>query len=192
MLRGLCPAILLLLSIGNADAAIHRCEAIDGVPVYTDRSCESLGIVDRGRPPMVRRRVGSAAAAGSLGSSCAARTPESLRHAVIDAIDRRDFNALSGLYNFDGRSRQTAAGVVRRLERMARRSALEVELIVAEVRLVAEFESLFDVRVAAPSAAVPTELPTLRVVQPSGGRDGLLSIESFRIARSAGCVWLAG
>ncbi len=101
--------------------------------------------------------------------------------AVMDALDRRDFNALSGLYNFDGRSRWTAAPVVRRLERMAKRSAFEVELVPAQT------ESLFDILVVDPSV-----LPTLRIVQPSGAADGPLSIESFRLLRSAGCLWLAG
>ena len=96
-------------------------------------------------------------------------------------MDRRDFNALAGLYNFDGRSRQTAAGVVRQLERMARQPAMEVELVAIET------ESLFDVLVVDTGV-----LPTLRVVQKSQGSEGSLSIESFSLARSAGCLWLGG
>ena len=110
-----------------------------------------------------------------------ARLPEGLLLDVIDAMDRRDFNALAGLYNLDGRSRQTAAGVVRRLQRMARQPAMEVELVAIET------ESLFDVLVVDTGV-----LPTLRVVQKSQGSEGSLSIESFSLARSAGCLWLGG
>lgn len=174
--------LVTLLAMGSADAAINRCMGPDGILVYTDRSCESLGIAERGIRTMPRRRVGGTPRVSArLGTGCAARAPEGLRSAVIDAIDNRDFNALAGLYNFDGRSRQTAAGVVRRLERMAKRPVLEVELVAVEA------ESLFDILVVDTTA-----MPSLRVVQPSGGSGGPLSIENFSIARSAGCVWLAG
>jgi len=174
--RWLVLLALPLCAIANAE--INRCVALDGVLVFTDQSCESLGIAERGDAPMPRRRVG---AASKLSFGCAARSPEGLRVAVIDAMDRRDFNALAGLYNFDGRSRQTAAGVVRQLERMARQPAMEVELVAIET------ESLFDVLVVDTGV-----LPTLRVVQKSQGSEGSLSIESFSLARSAGCLWLGG
>lgn len=182
-----CLLLVILLGAGAAEAAINRCEALDGVAVYTDRTCESLGIAERTDGPIPRRRVGgakgfsTASIANKLSSGCAARSPEGLRTAVIDAIERRDFNALSGLYNFDGRSRQTAAAVVRRLERMAKRSVTEVALVAVEA------ESLFDVLVVDTNA-----LPTLRVVQSSQRSEGPLSIESFTLTRSAGCLWLGG
>lgn len=177
--RWLVLLALPLCAIANAE--INRCVAPDGVLVFTDQSCESLGIAERGNAPMPRRRVGATSAASKLSFGCAARSPEGLRVAVIDAMDRRDFNALAGLYNFDGRSRQTAAGVVRRLQRMARQPATEVELVAIET------ESLFDVLVVDASV-----LPTLRVVQKSQGSEGSLSIENFSLARSAGCLWLGG
>lgn len=177
--RWLVLLALPLCAIANAE--INRCVALDGVLVFTDQSCESLGIAERGNAPIPRRRVGAASAASKLSFGCAARSPEGLRVAVIDAMERRDFNALAGLYNFDGRSRQTAAGVVRRLQRMARQPATEVELVAIET------ESLFDVLVVDASV-----LPTLRVVQKSQGSEGSLSIESFSLARSAGCLWLGG
>lgn len=177
--RWLVLLALPLCAIANAE--INRCVAPDGVLVFTDQSCEALGIAERGNAPMPRRRVGAASAASKLSFGCAARSPEGLRVAVIDAMDRRDFNALAGLYNFDGRSRQTAAGVVRRLERMARQPAKEVELVAIET------ESLFDVLVVDTGV-----LPTLRVVQKRQGNEGSLSIENFSLARSAGCLWLGG
>ena len=178
-----CLALAALLAAGGAHAAeINRCMALDGITVYTDQSCASLGFAERSAAPIPRRRVGQPATGRrKLNMGCAASSPESLRIAVTDALDRGDFNALSGLYNFDGRSRWTAAPVVRRLERMARKAALEVELIPVES------ESLFDVMVVDASV-----LPTLRVLQYGAGGEGSLSIESFRLVRSAGCLWLHG
>ena len=177
--------LALLVAVGVDAAAINRCVALDGVLVYTDRTCESLGIAERAAGPMPRRRVGSTGAASrsasQLSLGCAARSPEALRTAVINAIEHRDFNALAGLYNFDGRSRQTAAALVARLERMAKRSTTEVELIAAET------ESLFDMLVVD-----TTVLPSLRVVQHGTASNGTPSIENFKLARSAGCLWLAG
>jgi hypothetical protein len=180
-MRALEVALLVFAATGVADASeINRCVALDGVLVYTDRPCVELGTAARATT-MPRRRVGSAPPASALSRGCAASSPEGMRSAVMDALDRRDFNALSGLYNFDGRSSWTAAPVVRRLERMAKRSAFEVELVPVET------ESLFDVLIADPSV-----LPTLRVVQPGGAADGPVSVGSFRLLRSAGCLWLAG
>lgn len=180
--------LLSLLLMGSAQAAINRCMGLDGVVVYTDRTCESLGAAERpdtgvfASAPIPRRRVGSAGNSRRLvGFGCAANSPEALRSAVVDALDHGDFNALSGLYNFDGRSRQNAAAVVRRLERMAKRTAAEVELIAVET------ETWFDVPLADTSL-----MPKLRVVQGSQGGAGPLSIESFTLARSAGCLWLGG
>lgn len=172
-----------LLGAGTLDAAaINRCVALDGILVYTDQTCAALGIAERSTAPLPRRRVGQqAASTRTFNDGCAAKSPEGMRMAVIDALDRGDFNSLSGLYNFNGRSRWTAAPVVRRLERMARQSALEVELVAVEV------ESLFNVMVVDTSL-----LPTLRIVQYGAGGEGSLSIENFRLVKSAGCLWMHG
>lgn len=171
-----CAALMLLLLAGNANAStINRCVADDGVLVYTDQSCQSQGIAERLPLTTVREVIGR-----KLSLGCAARSPEAMRGAVAEAIDQRDFNALSGLYNFDGRSRQSAAPVVSRMQRMARRPAVEIELVAAQS------ESLFDVMMIDLSV-----LPELRITQYVKGDSGPLSIEIFGLMRSAGCVWLA-
>lgn len=166
---------LLLWASGAPASVIHRCVAADGVLVYSDRSCQSQGIAERLPRAAVHEVIGR-----TLNLGCAAHSPQAMRDAVADAIDRRDFNALSGLYNFDGRSRQSAAPVVSRLQRMTRRPAVEIELVAAQS------ESLFDVWMVDLSV-----LPQLRVTQFIKGDAGPLSIEIFGLMRSAGCVWLA-
>lgn len=170
-------AALLLLTFGSiGHATIKRCVAVDGVTTYTDRPCAGFGLVEQA-PVAVPRIPGPPAS----GFNCAARTPEALRGAVIDAIDRRDFNALSGLYDFSGSTRGHAAPTVQTLERMAKRGLLSVDLIALES------ESLFDV---IPSAVAGTVL--LRVVQYASGDRGALNIRSFTLRASAGCLWLGG
>ena len=58
-----CLFLALLVAMGADAAAINRCVALDGVLVYTDQTCESLGIAERVAGPMPRRRVGSASGA---------------------------------------------------------------------------------------------------------------------------------
>ncbi len=166
---------LLMLLAGSAPAAtINRCEAADGVLVYTDSSCRSLGIAERGDEPLIREtRV------ANIVLGCAAHSPEALRNAVADAIAQRDFNALSGLYDFSGRSRRSAAPVVSQLERMARRLIAGIELVAVQT------ESLFGEMI--PDTSV---MPELRVSQYIQGDHGPVGVETFRLSSSAGCLWL--
>lgn len=176
--RLLALGLGLSLGGGTAAADIHHCDGGNGIVVYTDRSCKSLGI----RKLAARSRPGHARveAAPPLSLGCPARSPQSMRAAVDDAIVRRDFNALSGLFDFNGSSRRSAAPVVARLERIARRTLLEIDLVVATGDYAFDFPA-YD----------PNALPTLHIVQYGRGGEGELSIEDFSMRRSAGCLWLA-
>ena len=170
----LCLGLLMLLA-GSAQATtINRCLAANGILVYTDSSCRSLGIAERNDEPVIRQtRV------ANIVLGCAAHSPETLRNAVADAIGQHDFNALSGLYDFNGRSRRTAAPVVSQLERMARRLIAGIELVAVQT------ESLFGEML--PDTSV---MPELRVSLYIKGDHGPVGVETFRLSRSAGCLWL--
>jgi len=181
MLTRMLLLVVTALLGGFAHASeINRCQSAEGILVYTDQSCAALGISER-RTPFARRRVGQLPIVARRDFSCSANTPAGLRAAVVTALDQGDFNALAGLYNFDGRSRWTAAPVVRRLERMAKRSALEVEIVERQPESWSETIAMVE----------SGELPTLRVVQYGTSNAQSLNIEQFRMARSAGCLWLA-
>ncbi len=175
-MKRILTALTLLLSMQSGVAqggVINRCLRADGILEYTDRSCQLPSAVARLPAPHVWRPA-------LVQAGCTARSPEALRLAVNDAIDRRDFNALAGLYNFDGRSRASAAPVIRRLQRMAKQTSVEIALIERES------ESLFDVLISDPA-----QMPVMRVVQRTPGGVGPPSIETFDITQTAGCVWLA-
>jgi|CXWL01.1.fsa_nt_gi hypothetical protein len=170
--------VLPLLLLANTALAlpsdIHRCSGANGTLVFTDQTCESLGIADKLPPAQA-----SGYTQHNLGFGCAARSPEAMRAAIGSAIEQRDINALSGLYNFNGRSSRSAVPVIRRLERLTHRAAVEIELVYPQS------ESLFGLGLPDTSA-----LPSLRIVQHAVGNDGPLRIENFELTHAAGCVWL--
>lgn len=172
---------LLLASLG-AQGGIIRCTGTDGGDVYTDRSCKSLGFASK-LPALMPDQAPVEMVAGyaprELGVGCAARSPEAMRNAVHRAIEERDVNGLTGLYNFNGSSSRSANPVVRRLERLTHRSALEIELVYPDA------QSLFDVVMPDPDT-----MPSLRIVQHAVGRDGPTRTEQFQLTRAAGCLWL--
>ena len=174
-MKALITSLALLFANVDGHAVVNRCIGSDGGTVFTDRSCESLGITTKLPSPVTRGFISR-----ELGFGCAARTPEAMRAAVHSAIQKRDLNALAGLYNFDGRSSRSAAPVVRRLERLTHRAALEINLIYPES------ETLLGIVMTDPDA-----MPSLRIVQHAVGNDGPLRIENFGLARAAGCLWLS-
>jgi hypothetical protein len=176
----------------GADQVINQCVAADGSRVYTDRSCASMDSVER----VPRRRPGrsagcirpdggrcpgrATAGAHALRLGCPARSPEGLRLAVGDALGRGDFNALAGLYNFANHSGQRSAAVVRRLLRIAKRTASHVALV--EPAIIYDHHDQ-----ALPATAAE---PVLRVVQYLSGVTGPLTSDDFHLVRAAGCLWL--
>ncbi len=182
VMRAVISCVTMLLASVSAQAEIIRCTGTDGGDVYTDRSCESMGLASKLPALLVQpdeAMLATGYAPRELGVGCAARSPEAMRNAVHGAIERRDLNALTGLYNFNGSSSRSATPVVRRLDRLTRRAALEIELVNPEA------QSLFDVVMPDPDA-----MPSLRIVQHAVGNDGPTRIENFQLSRAAGCIWL--
>jgi hypothetical protein len=179
------------LHADDAVPVIYQCVAADGSPIYSDRRCGSMGVTERiprrvpGRATACITRNGepcterSSQAVRHLRLGCPARSPESLRLAVGDAVASGEFNALSGLYNYANHSGQGAAEVVRRLLRIARRTASHVELVEPAL------EYHYDETMPRSSGE-----PVLRVVQYLAGMSGPLTSDDFRLVPAAGCLWL--
>jgi len=175
--RSLMLVFLACTTGAQADAAINRCTGADGGLIYTDRSCAAIG--SEARLPVTE--VVPRFAPPALGFGCAANSPEAMRSAVHLALQERDANALAGLYNFDGRSARSAAPIMRRLQNLSRRSAVAIDL-----------EHTSTDSILGWAMPAPDELPRLRISHHAAGREGALHIDSFRLHRAAGCIWLSG
>jgi hypothetical protein len=192
-LHGLVALAALAFAAPLAAQTIHRCEAEDGMLVFTDQQCHLLGTAYglesepvRARPGM--RRTGVSGSGLRFGIGCAARSPEGLLGAVKREIESGDVNQLAGLYDWNGANRAHAMGVVRRMQRLVKRDLLTVEFDYADYAPTFTFEQasqVFD-RPARPA------LPDIVVAHYAWGRGGASEGERFSTTRAAGCVWLAG
>ena len=197
--RTLMTALVALaasaLAAPLAAQTIHRCEAEDGLLVFTDQQCHLLGTAyglesqsepARARPGM--RKVGASGGGMRFGIGCAARSPEGLLGAVKRAIESGDVNQLAGLYDWNGATRGRAMGVVRRMQRLVKRDLLTVEFDYDDYAPAFTFEQASQVfeRPARPA------LPDIVVAHYAWGQGGSSEGERFSMTRDAGCIWLAG
>lgn len=133
MLLRFRPVLCLLLLASAAPAAaqrINRCTDANGATVYSDRSCEALGAVNRlpSAPP--------AGAAGLYRDGCTRRLSE-LVWQIRTAVDARDVNQLSGIYLWNGLSDAAASRVLDRLEAIVQRPLVDIAPVYAEAAPVA-------------------------------------------------------
>lgn len=122
MRRTLLLAAALLLShpaaVPVAGAQVRRCELPTGQTVYTDRTCDSLGAVERrasaGAPQFRRHRM-----------ACA-RTVRDLYFEVSAALESRDVNRLAGVYHWSGMSTRQGYDVMQRLQSVVDRTLVDL------------------------------------------------------------------
>ncbi|MDE2408324.1 MAG: hypothetical protein KGL91_10750 [Xanthomonadaceae bacterium] len=118
-----CLPCLLLWSAG-AQAQVKRCTLPDGSAIYTDRQCADIGARERLPPP---------APAGATGAvitrrSVCARSPQDLADALAQALQSGDANRIAALYDWTGMGSSTANAVLDRLQTLAERNLLDVQL----------------------------------------------------------------
>ena len=151
-----------------ADSDIHRCVGEDGVPIFTDRSCDELGARERTAPfdkPETLARPSPA-------RDCA-REIETLQTQLRAALEARDINHLSGLYHWQDATSHTAERVLPRLEVIARRRLVEIELESVEIDGVDHPARLW-------------------LDQYDPERPGETVYTSFNLIMNSGCWWLHG
>lgn len=124
------PLLVTCACMPLAHADVRRCETPDGRTVYTDRACEDLGAVERVR----RAAAGDGTPSQSLHRGQCSRTVEELALEVGMAIDRRDVNALAGLYHWPGMSTSGGYSVMERLEAIVQRPLVDVRALYPEVQ----------------------------------------------------------
>ena len=123
------PALLLLLLIasllapGVVQAQVKRCTAADGSLVYTDRTCDGIGAIERIAPsPM----SGGSAMAGRYRNVCA-RTVQDLVYSFSSALQSGDANKVAGVYDWAGMATSSAYQVMSRLDTIAKRPLVDVQ-----------------------------------------------------------------
>lgn len=162
-------AFALLYALApDASAQVRRCETADGNVIYTDRSCGSLGAVER--PAAHAARPAPAPRHGCM---------RSLRDLVFEvgaAINANDANRLAGLYHWTGLSTREAYAVVGRLDAIARRPLVDVAPVMPD---------------GADAAATRSGPVGLRIEQTLA--NGITPARAvFGLQRHFGCWWLRG
>lgn len=192
----LCLSALAFAGLSKPAQAgtINRCKDAAGQQVFTDTACAAMGM--EARMPVARQRPGRhdgatdtrTAAVGSasrFGIGCQARSPDGMRHALSDAIATGDVNAVSGLYQWQGKNRSSAMATMRQLRDLTVKPVVAIEIDQAYPG-------------AAPANAITLfemperqALPMLRVDQHAYHDGGPIRSTTFRLAEGAGCLWLA-
>lgn len=106
-----------------APAQVKRCALPDGSLIYTDRRCEDIGARNRVAP--ISASVGGAV----MRTPRCPRNPQELADALSMAIQSGDANRVAALYDWTGIGTTTANTLMDRLQAMAERSLLDVQIL---------------------------------------------------------------
>ena len=169
---------------------IHRCEDIQGKPVYTDKRCEDVGAMDA-LPRATAPAAGNTGGA-SLRGGCS-RTLSDLVYRITSAIDNRDVNRLASVYQWAGTSDAAANRILDRLQVIVDRPLLDIQPIrPAPPPLVDDAGNVIDLNRDGfyPQTATPVRPTGLRVMQTLKNGSATAST-TFDLRRSYGCFWIS-
>jgi len=181
---------LLLAPLPASGQQVYRCVSSDGTSVFADRPCHFLDAAPIA-PPQPVDDVGATVALEradtpfgiategipAAADGCPGPDPVTLRERMAEALARRDLNALSGMYDWNGAGRREARQVLG-----------DFQTLIASGARVPRIEAIsWHWQVGDAPGSAP--LPQIRVY----ASDTALNAQaSFRLVRHAGCVWLAG
>ena len=129
--------LLFLLLVGSTTSAqdMRRCQGTDGSVVYTDRLCESeqsekpaASTVTAVAPQTLR-----SGRTGMPPPPACSKSPGELLYSVRSAIDMKDVNQLVKSYHWVGVSQEQSESLLGRLDAMADRPLLDVQLLYPEL-----------------------------------------------------------
>ncbi|HOV96944.1 MAG TPA: hypothetical protein PK789_09310 [Thermomonas sp.] len=120
---GLACLLLGLLWMPLAQAQVKHCTLPDGSMIYTDRQCEDIGARERLAPPP------PSAGGASLRRTVCARNPQELGDALAAAIQSGDANRIAALYDWAGSGTSIANATMDRLQAIADRSLVDVQVV---------------------------------------------------------------
>jgi len=169
---------------------VHRCEGMDGKPVFTDKRCEDVGAMDA-LPRPATPTIGNTGIS-PLRGGCS-RTLNDLVQRITYAIDNRDVNQLASAYQWAGTSDAQANRILDRLEDIVERPLLDVEPIrPSPPPLTDEAGNIVDANADGyyPQTATPARPVGLRVMQTL--RNGSATTSTvFGLRLNYGCFWIS-
>ncbi len=129
--------VLYLLLAGCAASAqdMHRCQRGDGSVVYTDRLCEPEQ-TEKPATASSGSQTPQASRSGRTGlppPPACSKSPDDLLYSVRSAIDMKDVNQLVKSYHWVGVSQEQSESLLGRLDAMADRPLLDVQLLYPEL-----------------------------------------------------------
>ena len=169
---------------------VHRCEGMDGKPVYTDKRCEDVGAMDA-LPRTAVAPEGNTGGA-SLFSTCS-RTLSDLVYRISSAIDNHDVNRLASMYQWAGVSDAAANRILDRLETIVERPLLDIEPIrPAPPAVTDDAGNVIDANADGyyPQTVALLRPVALKVMQTSKNGSARAST-TFALRRSYGCFWIS-
>lgn len=130
--------LCLLMSAGTAAAQeMHRCLRADGSVVYTDRLCEpeQTEKPDAGTSAPTVPQASRSGRTGLLPPPACSKSPEDLLYSVRSAIDMKDVNQLVKSYHWVGVSQEQSESLLARLDAMADRPLLDLQLLYPQAQM---------------------------------------------------------
>ncbi|MFT3754736.1 MAG: hypothetical protein QM769_02110 [Pseudoxanthomonas sp.] len=172
---------------------VHRCTAMDGSTILTDRRCEDLGAMDR--LPDARM-----AAVATASNTICPRTLRDLVYRISAAINAQDANKLAGVYLWNHTSDAAANRIMDKLEAVVQRPLVDIAPIRPEpppvVENIVENAAIADAATDETANAYLYDPPP-RPVRPTGLRieqtlrnSATPSRTVFGLRRSYGCFWI--
>ena len=191
-------SVLYLLLAGCAASAqdMHRCQRGDGSVVYTDRLCEPEQ-TEKPATASSGSQTPQASRSGRTGlppPPACSKSPDDLLYSVRSAIDMKDVNQLVKSYHWVGVSQEQSESLLGRLDAMADRPLLDVQLLYPELETQtlpdsseSELYDAGDYSTREPTRTLPH---ALKVMQYRSNTATETVSTVFRLQRHYECWWI--
>ncbi len=172
--------LLMLAALPAHAADVHRCVGADGGAIFTDKLCADIGASVRPEPAA---RISGTNSTGRLGTRGCARTADEMRHGLQAALDDHNVNQVAAFYHWPGISGAESEGILKRLQIIANRPLVSVQLIHA--REPPDADGFQTVASTQESEAIAVEL-----MQARSGNDPTSVRTTLAVTHYIGCLWI--
>ncbi len=181
------PATILLFLIAiaampahAATTDVHRCVGADGGAIFTDKKCEDIGASVRPDPIHASAAAG---ATGHLGARGCARTVDDLKRGLQQALAAGDVNRVASFYHWPGISSAESGDILKRLQVLAGRPLLSLQMIGARQPTDADgYRSV--------ASEQPADASAVELTQARSGNDPTSVRTTLGVTHYFGCLWV--